>query len=142
MKKNISLLVVFAFFVQTAFAESIRTQSSVPEVARSIVKSGMSVKEANAYVQAHVSPAEYARITKAIKDAEFAGTLDQDWDKIVSSVKLQKATGSYLHGDNFDVFKNTAASITVVALVGLIISSGGATTLATGKLYEASVVGL
>jgi len=141
MKKNISLIVAFALFVQSAFAVPMQTKESIGEVSRAIVKSGMTLKEANEYVQAHVSPAEYARIAKAIKDAQFAGTLDSDLDQIVASVKLQKATGNYLHGDNYDVLKNAATSLSIVAVVGLIVSAGGVTSLATGKLYETSIVG-
>ncbi len=141
MKKKISLILAFALSAQAAFAAPSSTMS-VRELAQSFAKSGMTSKEANEYLQAHITPAEFARLKREIKNAEFAGTLDQDMDEIVASVQLQKSTGNYLHGNNFVIITNAVASVGVVAIVALVVHAGGLSTVTTGGLYNSIGLGL
>ncbi|BDA77883.1 hypothetical protein LPTSP3_g08130 [Leptospira kobayashii] len=141
MKKKISLILAFALSAQAAFAAPSSTVS-VRELAQSFAKSGMTSKEANEYLQAHITPSEFARLKREIKNAEFAGTLDRDMDQIVASVQLQKSTGNYLHGNNFAIVTNAVASVGVVAIVALVVHAGGLNTLTTGGLYNSIGLGL
>ncbi|MBM9591770.1 hypothetical protein JWG41_15040 [Leptospira sp. 201903075] len=140
MKKKITILLVLAFASQTVFAAP-ASSMTVREAARVLVKNGMTTKEANEYLKAHITPAEFTRISREIKNAEFAGTLDQDMDKIVSSIQLKQSTGNYLHGTNFQVFENVLASVTVVAVVGILIHTGGLGNVVSGGMYDSVGVG-
>ncbi|TGK78971.1 hypothetical protein EHQ24_15595 [Leptospira noumeaensis] len=140
MKKKISLVLAIAFASQVVFAAP-ANQMSVKEAARVLVNNGMTNKEAHEYLKAHITPQEFVRISREIKNAEFAGTLDQDLDQIVSSIQLKKSTGNYLHGTNFKVFENVLASVTVVAVVGLLIHTGGFGNVVSGGMYDSVGLG-
>ncbi|EOQ98618.1 hypothetical protein LEP1GSC195_0424 [Leptospira wolbachii serovar Codice str. CDC] len=141
MKKKISFILALAFVTQAAFAAP-SNQMSVREAAKVLAKNGMTTKEANEYLKAHITPAEFVRISREIKNAEFAGTLDQDLDRIASSIQLKQSTGNYLHGTNFKVLENVLASVTVVAVVGLVIHAGGLSNVVIGGMYDSVGVGL
>ncbi|PJZ44395.1 hypothetical protein [Leptospira brenneri] len=140
MKKKISLVIAIVFASQVTFAAP-ANQMSVKEVAKVLVTNGMTNKDANEYLKAHITPEEFVRISREIKNAEFAGTLDQDMDKIVSSIQLKKSTGNYLHGANFRVFENVLASVTVVAVVGLVVHAGGFGNIVSGGMYDSVGIG-
>ncbi|MCG6145919.1 hypothetical protein [Leptospira bandrabouensis] len=141
MKKKISLVLAIVFATQAAFAAP-ANQMSVKEAAKILVNNGMTNKEAHEYLKAHITPAEFSRISREIKNAEFAGTLDQDLDRIASSIQLKQSTGNYLHGSNFRVLENVLASVTVVAVVGLVIHAGGLSNVVTGGMYDSVGLGL
>ncbi|TGL88603.1 hypothetical protein EHQ68_08150 [Leptospira congkakensis] len=140
MKKKISLVLAIAFLSQATFAAP-ASQMSVKEAARVLVNNGMTNHEAHEYLKAHITPQEFVRISREIKNAEFAGTLDQDLESIVSSIQLKKSTGNYLHGANFKVFENVLASVTVVAVVGLLIHTGGFGNVVSGGMYDSVGLG-
>ncbi|WP_239671227.1 hypothetical protein [Leptospira levettii] len=141
MKKKISLLIAIVFASQTMFATE-ANQMNVKEAAKILVSNGMTNKEAHEYLKAHITPSEFVRIKRAIKNAEFAGTLDQDLDHIVSSIQLKEATGNYLHGNNFKIMENVLASVTVVAIVGILVHAGGFGTVVTGGMYDSVGLGI
>ncbi|MBM9545554.1 hypothetical protein JWG40_00880 [Leptospira sp. 201903074] len=140
MKKKISLVLAIVFAAQATFATP-TNQMSVREAANVLVKNGMTTKDANEYLKAHISPQEFVRISREIKNAEFAGTLEEDLEKIVSSIQLKKSTGNYLHGTNFKVFENVLASVTVVAVVGILIHTGGFGNVVSGGMYDSVGLG-
>ncbi|WP_246837546.1 hypothetical protein [Leptospira bouyouniensis] len=141
MKKKISLLIAIVFASQVTFA-SPANQIKVKEAANLLVTNGMTNKEAHDYLKAHITPSEFVRIKRAIKNAEFAGTLDQDLDSIASSIQLKEATGNYLHGNNFKIMENVLASVTVVAIVGILVHAGGFGTVVTGGMYDSVGLGI